>query len=81
MNELVKLALQFLLFMAGFFGAVFGLIAGMYVLVDLPSCRANAQAIGWEYKWGFWSGCYVQVDGNWEPWSWQQQKVLKLRTH
>lgn len=42
-------------------------------------CRENATALGYEYRWGFWTSCYVNTKDGWQPLEWQQQKVIKLR--
>jgi hypothetical protein len=64
MSDLLEFAMICILVLA----CCIGIGAGIYAIVSPPSCNAATQEIGFPHKWGFWSGCMIEVEeGQWIP--------------
>lgn len=53
-------ALIFGLFLAGFL--IFNVV---YYTLDRPTCTAKAAKMGIETNWSYWTGCMVNLQGQW----------------
>jgi hypothetical protein len=41
----------------------------IYALMDPPTCRSKGAKMEITVDWGFWTGCMVNLRGQWLPWS------------
>ena len=48
---------------------LFSIVSVAVLLISYPlelySCKQTSNAMNLDYKYGFWSGCLVQVDNRW----------------
>jgi hypothetical protein len=58
------------------FGVAFAIVFGgaaAIVILDVAtsprSCAAKGVKMSIETEWGFWTGCMINVKGQWLPWS------------
>jgi len=42
-----------------------GFVGSVLSLLELPACNSLAVGSDYEYRWEFWTGCKVNVDGIW----------------
>lgn len=43
------------------------LVGVIYLSTVTDRARCNSRFGSFEHKWGYWSGCLIQVDGKWIP--------------
>lgn len=46
---------------------LFAPIIGLGVWATSTSCRQQADVMGVEHQWGFFTDCMVKIDGKWIP--------------
>ena len=47
---------------------LFGGIALVFAIADPQICAANGSAMAISTRWGFWTGCMVDLNGQLLPW-------------
>lgn len=64
-KELLKVVLVLIVFI---FSCTFMLFVGVAFTISQPYCNAITADIGFAHRWGFWTGCQIEVtEGQWIP--------------
>jgi hypothetical protein len=67
MKELWNDYIKPVIFIIIIFMLSISLLLAMVSPLLLISCNTETKYIGIPHKWGLWSGCLVQENGNWIP--------------